>query len=180
MQSKPHLIAALSARKELNLKKVVIFGNSGAGKSTLAKELSKSEGLVHFDLDTVAWQPVSPPIRRSIDESRKEIDKFLDDNECWVIEGCYSDLLEIVLPVSSEIIFLNLPVEICIANAKNRSWEPHKYVSKEAQDENLDMLMDWIAKYTDRDDAFSKSSHEALYDFYEGKKTMYTKNERRT
>ncbi|BBM03211.1 shikimate kinase [Microbulbifer sp. GL-2] len=161
------------------MKKIVIFGNSGAGKSTLAIQLSKSEGLAHFDLDTVAWQPVSPPIRRPIDESRKEIDKFLNDNESWVIEGCYSDLLEIVLPVSSEVIFLNLPVQMCISNAKNRPWEPHKYVSKEAQDENLDMLIKWIAEYTNRDDTFSKASHEALYNFYKGKKTMYTKNERR-
>jgi len=160
------------------LKKVVIFGNSGAGKSTLAIELSKSEGLAHFDLDTAAWQPVSPPMRRPIDESRNEIDKFLADNKSWVIEGCYSDLLEIVLPASSEIIFLNLPVEICISNAKNRPWEPHKYASKEAQDKNLDMLINWIAEYSDRADTFSKSSHETLYNCYEGKKTMYTKNDR--
>ena len=93
------------------------------------------------------------------------------------IEGCYSDLLEIALPKSSEIIYLNLPVEACIANAKARPWEPHKYDSKEAQDANLGMLIDWIAQYTVRNDTFSKSAHEALYKGYKGKKTMYSGNE---
>ena len=164
---------------EHNLNRIVIFGNSGAGKSTLARELAESKGLSHFDLDTVAWRPVSPPERRPVDESRQEIESFIEANIGWVIEGCYSDLLEIALPKASEIIFLNLPVETCIANAKKRPWEPHKYESKQAQDANLGMLIDWIAHYSERDDTFSQSSHEALFNSYDGKKTMYTSNERR-
>lgn len=41
-------------------------------------------------------------------------------NRAWVIEGCYSDLLEMVLPESSEIIFLNLTIEACVSNTKIR------------------------------------------------------------
>jgi len=159
------------------LKNVVIFGNSGSGKSTLAKKLSELEGLAHLDLDSIAWQPSSPPERKPIAESKREIDRFTSANTQWVIEGCYSDLLEIALPKSSEIIFLNLPVDACISNAKARPWEPHKYDSKEAQDANLAMLIDWIAQYAVRNDTFSKSAHEALYKGYEGKKTMYCGNE---
>jgi len=124
--------------------------------------------------------PTSPPARKPINEAKVEIDAFLNSNSQWVVEGCYSDLLEIVIPEASEIIYLNLPVEICIANAKRRPWEPHKYESKEAQDSNLQMLIAWTTEYPDRDDTFSMSSHKALYDGYEGKKTMYTSNERRT
>lgn len=160
------------------MKKVIIFGNSGSGKSTLAKELCEEESIPHLDLDSIAWKPISPPERNPIAESKREIDAFIDSNDEWVIEGCYSDLLEIVLPESSEIIFLNLPVEVCISNAKNRPWESHKYESKEAQDSNLSMLIDWIAKYSERNDSCSKSSHETLFSCYEGKKTMYTCNER--
>jgi len=162
------------------LKKVVIFGNSGSGKSTLAKELKETENLPHLDLDSIAWKGTYPPERKPTIESKDEIDGFIGANTQWVIEGCYSDLLEIVMPESSEIIYLNLPVEACIANAKNRPWEPHKYTSKEAQDENLDMLTDWIAQYAERNDTFSRSAHEALFRTYAGKKTMHTNNERRT
>ena len=162
------------------MNKVVIFGNSGSGKSTLAKELSKSKGLSHFDLDTIAWEPSPPPRRKALNETQQEIDQFISINNNWVIEGCYSDLLELIIPKATEIIFLNLPVEACIRNAKNRPWEPHKYESKQAQDDNLAMLLDWIAEYPTRTDTFSKSSHEALFNAYQGKKTMYTSNERHT
>lgn len=162
------------------MKKVVIFGNSGSGKSTLAQQLREEEGLSHLDLDTIAWLPSSPPERKPLAESKREIEFFTSVNEGWVIEGCYADLLEIVLPDSSEIIFLNLPAEACVANAKNRPWEPHKYESKEAQDANLEMLIAWIAQYPERSDTFSRSAHEALFNGYKGKKIMYTSNERST
>ena len=124
------------------MRKVLIFGNSGSGKSTLAKELCDSESLAHLDLDTLAWEATVPPERRPLNESAEGIQIFIDSNDGWVIEGCYADLLEKALPFSNEIIFMNLPIETCILNAKNRNWEPHKYESKEAQDANLDMLID--------------------------------------
>ena len=161
------------------MKKIVIFGNSGSGKTTLAKEICESEGLPHLDLDMLAWKLTEPPERRPILESKVQMDGFTDANKDWVIEGCYSDLLEIVIPKSNEIIFLNLPIAECIANARQRPWEPHKYESKEAQDTNLELLTDWISQYINRNDTFSKESHAALYRNYSGKKTMYTSNERR-
>ena len=162
------------------MSKILIFGNSGSGKSTLAKELCRSRTLAHLDLDTLAWQPTSPPKRMPLDVSERKIDEFLHSNQGWVIEGCYTDLLEMVIPKSTEIIFLNLPVEISISNAKTRPWEPHKYESKEAQDSNLEMLIDWICQYTERNDAFSHASHRELYEKYTRKKRMYVTNEKDT
>jgi len=159
-------------------KKIVIFGNSGSGKSTLAKELQQTHDLQHLDLDLIAWLPTSPPQRKPLEESKKEIDAFISANEQWVIEGCYSDLLALLLPSTSELIYMNLPVDACITNAKNRHWEPHKYASKEAQDANLNMLIDWIAQYDQRDDTFSQAAHENLFKSYNGTKTMYLNNER--
>ncbi len=158
----------------------MIFGNSGSGKSTLAHELALENNLAHLDLDIVAWKPVSPPERLSVLESSKQINDFLLANSAWVIEGCYSDLLELVTQQADEVIFLNLPVSVCIENAKNRPWEPHKYESKEAQDENLEMLVDWISQYAHRHDTFSKAAHEKLFAEFQGKKTMYVSNERST
>lgn len=162
------------------MSKVVIFGNSGSGKSTLAKDLALKNKLAHLDLDTIAWKPVQPPERMSISESNILINEFLSTNEEWLVEGCYSDLLELVTAKANEIIYLNLPITTCITNARNRPWEPHKYQSKEAQDANLDMLIDWISTYTSRNDIFSKVAHDKLYEEFQGKKTMYLSNEDRT
>ena len=162
----------------LILRKILIFGNSGSGKSTLAKRLCEMEGLKHLDLDVLAWQQTIPPKRKPLEESSREINTFIDSCDGWVIEGCYTDLLEVAVPHSNEMIFLNLPISVCISNAKNRPWEPHKYDSKEAQDANLEMLVDWISEYETRVDTFSRKSHLALYQAFGGVKTMYTDNNR--
>ena len=158
--------------------KILVFGNSGSGKSTLSKELCAKNGLAHLDLDILAWLSTNPPTRKPLAESQKEIDAFIASNEAWVIEGGYTDLLELVLSESNEIIFMNLPIDACIANAKNRPWEPHKYATKKAQDANLDMLLSWITLYPERGDTFSMNAHSDLYNSYAGKKTMFTSNER--
>lgn len=154
--------------------KTIIFGNSGSGKSTLAKSMSSGSDVAHLDLDTIAWLPTNPPTRTPIVDAKHKISNFLIDNKSWVIEGCYADLLELVMPSADELIFLNLPIEICIKNAKSRPWEPHKYESKQAQDKNLDMLISWIKDYEKRTDTFSKTSHMALYNKFTGTKAMYS------
>lgn len=159
------------------MSKIVIFGNSGSGKSTLAKQLAFNEQLAHLDLDTVAWKPQMPPERLPIAESQLTIDDFLNTNDNWVIEGCYADLLELVMSAADKVIFLNLPITSCLENAKSRPWEPHKYESKEAQDANLDMLLGWISQYDSRTDTFSKASHQKLYESFQGDKIMYKCNE---
>jgi adenylate kinase family enzyme len=146
----------------------------------LAKHLSELHQLAHLDLDTLAWLPItekSPvPHRQSVDISVSEIGSFIKQNNQWVIEGCYSDLLTHTLKYCSEIIFLNLPVELCISNAKKRPWEPHKYKTKAEQDANLTMLIDWISQYENRRDTFSKASHEKLYNEFLGKKAQRIDN----
>ncbi|MGB0836222.1 MAG: AAA family ATPase [Psychrobium sp.] len=158
------------------MKRVLIFGNSGSGKSTLAKKLADEKQLAHLDLDTVAWQATTPVSRKPIEESKSLLDDFTSRNDNWVIEGCYADLLELLTPVASKMIFMNLPVEACIANAKARPWEPHKYESKAAQDANLEMLIDWIAQYTERDDTFSQRAHQQLFDSFQGAKKIILEN----
>ncbi|MCW8834048.1 MAG: shikimate kinase [Colwellia sp.] len=155
---------------------ILIFGNSSSGKSTLAKSMCKDQGLAHLDLDSFAWEATTPPRRKSLNASKKDIDNFIKTNDSWVIEGCYTDLLELAKSHSSEIIFMNLPIEECISNAKSRPWEPHKYKSKQAQDENLEMLIDWICQYKQRDDTFSMVAHQNFYNNYIGKKRIINSN----
>jgi len=162
------------------LRRVIIFGNSGSGKSTLAKELMKKDALGYLDLDTLAWLPVVPPERAPLKDSKEQIDVFTKANDSWVIEGCYTDLLELVAAEANEIIFMNIDVNLCIENAKIRPWEPHKYESKEAQDNNLEMLISWIKQYMERDDEFSFKSHMNFYESFPNKKVMYKNNEKKT
>jgi hypothetical protein len=140
--------------------------------------MAADENLVHLDLDTIAWEVGDPPQRTSLEKAGAEMEAFLGAATGWAIEGCYADLIELVLPESTEIIFLDLPVQDCIANAKARPWEPHKYESPEAQNANLSMLIDWISQYPYRDGEFSRGAHAALFRDYPGKKTIVTSNSR--
>ncbi|MCW8107178.1 AAA family ATPase [Alteromonas ponticola] len=155
---------------------ILIFGNSGAGKSTLAKKLAEQNKLAHFELDSIAWLPGAPPVRRPLKESMRMLNHFTDSYENWVIEGCYTDLLTHIAPRCDEMIFLNLPVNQCIANARNRPWEPHKYSSPAEQDANLLMLIAWIKEYETRTDTFSLQSHLLLYKNFTGNKKMITRH----
>lgn len=160
------------------MRKIIIFGNSGSGKSTLAKEL-RDEGLAHLDLDILAWLPSNPPERRPIEQVQEQIQTFISENNEWVVEGCYADLLELVKPFANEAIFMNLSTQLCQENARNRPWEPHKYESKEAQDNNLPMLLDWIAGYEERGDSLSYGAHSSLFQGFQDKKTEITSNRKR-
>ena len=158
------------------MNKILIFGNSGSGKSTLAKYMARKRGLAHLDLDVLAWLPTSPPQRMPIEQSRDKIQQFISRQQDWVIEGCYTDLLTLLQHEATEVVFMDLPIESCIANAENRPWEPHKYATKAAQDANLAMLIDWIKAYKTRADSFSYDAHRRFYDTFTGKKTVYTEN----
>ncbi|MCV2403165.1 shikimate kinase [Marinomonas sp. C2222] len=157
------------------MKKVIILGNSGSGKSTLAKQF-ESEGLAHLDLDTIAWDLTPSPIRKPLEESEQQILSFMSAHSSWVIEGCYADLLDICTQYANQAIFMDLEVSACIKNAESRPWEPHKYPSKEAQDKNLAMLIEWISQYPIRTDTFSRQAHQGLYEKFAGDKTRIVEN----
>lgn len=156
--------------------RTLIFGNSGSGKSTLAAKLAATQQAVHLDLDSVAWQKNAPTTRRPLAESRVDIEGFVETHSSWVIEGCYASLLSLVLPFAEQLIFLNPGVETCQHNCRMRPFEAHKYPSKQAQDENLAMLLDWVAQYEQRQDEFSLHAHRTLFDQFHGPKVEYHNN----
>lgn len=159
------------------MRRIIIFGNSGSGKSTLAMSLAVKDKLQHLDLDMLAWQDTQPPKRKPLKESGSAMSEFISTNDGWVIEGCYTDLLDLATAAANEMIFLNPGEEVCIENCRARPWEPHKYESMEAQNRNLDMLIEWIKQYRQRDDTFSLKAHRKLFDDFGGKKIEYVSNE---
>jgi len=150
--------------------RVLIVGNSGSGKTTLARRESARDGLAHLDLDSLAWLPTTPPIRRPVAESVVAIGRFTAIHDAWVIEGCYADLAAAIGDQATELVFLNPGVEACVRHCLARPWEPHKYESREAQDRNLERLVAWVRAYTDRDDACSLSAHRRLFAAFPGSK----------
>ena len=159
------------------MERIIIFGNSGSGKSSLAKALSSLHQTEHLDLDLIAWKADQPGVRADFEESKHALMRFFEESDSWVIEGCYTDLLKEAAAHCTEMIFLNPGIEGCVENCKARPWESHKYPSRETQDANLRMLIEWVREYETRDDEFSLREHQKLFDGHEGRKVEYRSNE---
>lgn len=138
----------------------------------MARALARAHGLAHLDLDSLAWD--SPGVRRSTEASARLIAEFGQAHAEWVIEGCYGDLLEQVLPAATEVCFLNPGIDACIANCRARPWEPDKYPSPEAQDQMLAFLLTWVREYETRSDEYSLARHRRLFEQFGGPKREYT------
>ena len=155
-------------------KRIAIIGNSGSGKSTLANALARQGAHAILDLDTIAWQRENPTELRPHSEAAADVRDICDAHEHWIVEGCYANLIEETLTYKPELMFLDPGLERCISNCRNRPWEPHKYASKSAQDENLAFLIRWVEDYYARGGELSFQSHLSLFDRYPGPKRRLT------
>jgi hypothetical protein len=62
----------------------------------MARRLIGSLDVAQRSLDQIAWNP--GPRRKPLDESVALMQRFVDENPEWIIEGCYGDLVEAALP----------------------------------------------------------------------------------
>ena len=94
-----------------NMRKVLVIGSGGAGKSTLARHLGE---LLHIDvihLDALSWHPGWTETPRA--EWRKIIEGLLR-RDAWIIDGNYSNTLDIRLEECDTVIFLDIARRICL------------------------------------------------------------------
>jgi len=151
--------------------RIVIYGNAGSGKTTMARALATELGAAHLDLDSITWQ--TPGIRKALADTLRLLEEFVASNTRWVIEGCYGDVVEAATRWCTELRFLNPGVEVCVANCRNRPWEPSKFPSKEAQDEMLSVLVEWVRQYETRDDEYGLRRHTEVFEAFAGSKREY-------
>lgn len=119
--------------------KIINIGNAGSGKSTLSGRLIARNPAPRLSLNEVAFHGGTE--RRRLQDSIGDVKRFVAENESRIIEGCYSDIMEPILTVCEELIFLNPGVDVCVAHCRVRPCEPEKFGYKEEQDENLGNLI---------------------------------------
>ena len=152
--------------------RLILLGNAGAGKSTMARRLIGSADIPLLSLDEIAWD--QGPRRKPLAESLTLLYEFLGAKDQWVIEGCYSDLIEAALPHCTELRFLNPGIEKCLAHCNRRPWEPSKFSSAEQQNAMLDNLIQWVKEYETRNDEYGLKRHRQIFDNFPGTKREYT------
>ena len=156
------------------MERIVIFGNAGSGKSTYAAHLARLQGLAHLDLDVLVWEPGKIAVPRPVPAVDADLRRFLDTNARWVIEGCYSEWVELASRRCTELVFLNPGESVCLAHCRARPWEPQKYASPADQDRMLDFLLGWVREYYTRDESCSFVRHVRLFRAFAGPKRELT------
>ncbi|MCC5889857.1 MAG: topology modulation protein [Alkalibacterium sp.] len=111
------------------MKRVTIVGPSGSGKSTLAQELGKLNALPVFHMDQLFFKPGW--VEKSRAELAEEVEKILESNEEWIIEGNYSQTLPARIAQSSHVIFLDYPRRVYVYRVLKRLVKTYGRVRKD-------------------------------------------------
>lgn len=133
------------------MNRIIIIGCAGSGKSTLSLALGKSTNLPVYHLDRVFWKPnweqISP-------EEWQHYVSTLVLQPSWIIDGNYSNTMEIRLKRANIVIFLDFPRYLCLWRVIKRRFQYHNKTRPDINDEckeNLDLeFLRWIWKYPKR------------------------------
>ncbi|WP_264738064.1 topology modulation protein [Cytobacillus firmus] len=100
------------------MKRIMVIGiSAGAGKSTFARKLGEKTGIEVHHLDAVFWKPgwVESGLQEFSDAQRKLVKK-----QQWIIEGNYSNTFEIRAAACDTVIYLELPLYLCMYRVLKR------------------------------------------------------------
>src|SRR5262245_48020640 len=84
------------------LQRIAIVGPAGSGKSTLARQLGEALDLPVIHLDALFWQPGWHKPSR---EAWHEQVRHLVRGERWILDGIYSDTLDLRLAAADAVVF---------------------------------------------------------------------------
>jgi len=99
------------------MKRIIVIGCCGSGKSTLSRKLSPLLGLPVVHLDQLFWREGWVSVGR--EEFRTLLDKELE-KERWIIDGNFSNTLDVRLERCDTVIYIDLPAVVCLFRVLKR------------------------------------------------------------
>jgi adenylate kinase family enzyme len=123
----------------------MIIGCPGSGKSTFARALEAKTGLPLYYLDMMYWNP--DRTTKPKEEFRAALRETVQLPE-WIIDGNYGSTLEIRMEACDTVIFLDYPVEVCIAGVEERRGKPRADMPWVETEPDLEFV-EFIKKYNE-------------------------------
>ncbi|HHQ2480896.1 TPA: topology modulation protein [Bacillus cereus] len=94
------------------MERIMVLGiSAGVGKSTFAQQLGNALNINVYHLDKLFWNPNW--IEASFEEFSKAHQEIVNQNQ-WIIEGNYNNTIEIRAKSADTIIYLELPLSVCL------------------------------------------------------------------
>lgn len=101
------------------MKRIVVIGTTGSGKTTFARQLARTFGIPHIELDALHWNP-------NWQETPKE--QFIEKVEAatqapaWVVDGNYTTKVSpIVWQRADTILWLDYPFPVVLSRLLART-----------------------------------------------------------
>jgi adenylate kinase family enzyme len=96
----------------------VVIGTSCSGKTTLARRIAGALGAPHVELDALNW---GPNWAGCPEEDLRLAVRERVSGACWVVDGNYSKVQDIVWPLATDAVWLNYPFPLVFARALRRT-----------------------------------------------------------
>lgn len=115
-------LRVVGGRGGAGAQRVVILGRGASGKTTLARTLGTLTGLPVVELDKEYWPPDLTP-RSHAEWAQRQ--RELIAEPAWIMDGDLGpyDVVDIRLAAADTVIFLDLPLALCVWRALRRSRE---------------------------------------------------------
>jgi len=121
------------------MRRVLVVGGPGSGKTTFSVRLGRLLDLPVHNLDAVFWKP------GWVESSREEFaarQQPLVAGERWILDGNYGGTRQLRLAAADTVVFLDLPVWLCLVRVLRRWWR-WRGRSRPDLPEGLPEKMDW-------------------------------------
>ena len=158
--------------KSTKMQRIVVIGCPGSGKSTLSRELHSKTGIPLFHLDMMYWNADKTTVEKRIFLER--LYSVLEKGE-WIIDGNYTSTMELRIAASDTVIFLDYPLDICLAGIRERRGKPRSdmpWIEAEEDAEFIEFIksynekqkpkvLDLLQKYSDKNIVILKCREQA-------------------
>ncbi|GER66892.1 topology modulation protein [Weizmannia acidilactici] len=100
------------------MKRILVIGvSAGAGKSTFARRLGEKLGIEVIHLDALFWKPGWK--EASLEEFRASQMEVVQ-KDTWIMEGNYSNSIDIREAAADTVFYLELPLLVCLYRVVKR------------------------------------------------------------
>ena len=154
------------------MKKVLVIGCPGSGKSTFAKALHRKTGLPLCHLDLLYWNADKTTVERSVFLER--LSAVLPQSE-WIIDGNFSNTMELRLKACDTVFFLDYPATLCLQSVEARRGKPRTDIPwieteedpeftefiKSFNEQRRPQILDLLRRYADKTVIIFKTRDEA-------------------